>query len=154
MLRGFKILIAERNRRIRQFLEREFLAGGYRVALAESGSDLSRIVREDYVLDLLILDDELPGLAESRLVEEVANRIPSLPFILHGFSRESADLGLVEAAAVFVEKTGNIEGLIHAVREVLRSTYPSRFDSRARGPSQGEAEGPRDPAGTMETPKP
>lgn len=154
MWRGFKILIAARNPRIRQFLEREFLAAGYGVVLAENGCDLRRIISQEYALDLLILDDELPGLAESRLVDELANRIPCLPFILHSFSTENADPGLVEAAAVIVEKTGNIEGLVQAVRDVLRSTYPSRFDHRARGPSQGGTDGLRDPADAMETPKP
>ncbi len=154
MRERFKILIAARNPRIRRFLEREFLAAGYGVALAENGYDLRRISRQECSLDLLILDDELPGLEEFRAAEELANRIPCLPFILHSFSTEYADPELVDAAAAFVEKKGNIEELVQAVREVLRSTYPSRFDHRARGPSQGGTEGLGDPADTMETPKP
>ena len=147
------ILIADRNRHVRQFLKREFVADGYLVVLAENGHDLSRIIGREDTLDLLILDDEILGLDESRIVEQLGNRIPPLPFIIHSFSTEGLDRSLVAAAAALVEKTGKIEQLKEAVKQVLRREYPCRFDPADRRPLDRDARNSRDPACTMGTRK-
>jgi DNA-binding response OmpR family regulator len=131
--REFAILVAERNPRVRQFLKREFVADGFVVLLAENGSDLARIIRIEDGLDLLILDNELPGFDEPGMVAQLANRVPPLPFVIHSLSIEGVSPGLAEAAGHLVEKTGNIEELRKAVQQVLLRTYPDRFVSS--GPS-------------------
>ena len=147
------ILIADRNRHVRQFLKREFVADGYLVVLAENRYDLCRIINHEEVLDLLILDDEFLGPDESRMVEQLGSRIPPLPVILHSFSAETVDPSLVAAAAVLVEKTGNIEELKEAVRQVLRREYPCRSDPGDPRPSEQDAGNSGDPACTMGTRK-
>ena len=128
MERRFTILIADRNRRIRQFLMRELAAEGYRVLLAEDKKDLSRIIRRDDTLDLLILDDEMLAPEESRIVEQLGNRIPHLPLIVHSYSTECVEMGLAREAAVLVQKKGNIGELKNAVGRVLHSEHPYRLD--------------------------
>jgi len=128
MERKFTILIADRNRRVRQFLMREFTAEGYGVLLAEDKEALLRIVQRDDTLDLLILDDELLVPEESRIVELLRNRIPHIPLIVHTFSTECVEQGLAREATALVEKKGNIGGLKDSVDRVLHSEYPCRFD--------------------------
>jgi DNA-binding NtrC family response regulator len=126
--RTFTILIADRNPRIRQFLMREFTEEGYRVLLAQDKDDLLRIIRRDDTLDLLILDDEMLVPEEARIVEQLANRVPHLPLIVHSFSAECTEESLAREAAALVEKKGNVGELKNAVDRVLHSEYPSRFD--------------------------
>ncbi len=138
MEESFSILIAERNPRVRRFLRREFVADGFNVLVAENGSDLVRSIRLEESLDLLILDDELPGLDESRLVEHLSNRVPHVPFIIYSFSAECVCSSLVGTAADLVEKTGNIDGLRQAVYRVLGRGHADRLDPKERsGPETG-----------------
>ena len=129
MAREFTILVADRNRRVRQFLMRELVAEGYAVLLADGKDDLLQIVRRDDTLDLLILDDELLVPEESRIVDLLRNRVPHLPFIVHSFSTDCVEQGLAQEATALVEKKGNIGGLKDAVDRVLHSEYPCRFES-------------------------
>jgi len=128
MEKRFTILIADRNRRIRQFLMREFAAEGYCVLLAEDKNDLLRIIQQDDTLDLLILDDEILSPEATRIVEQLGNRVPRLPLIVHSFSTECKEQGFAREAAALVEKKGNVGELKDAVDRVLHSEYPSRFD--------------------------
>jgi DNA-binding response OmpR family regulator len=128
MERRLTILIADRNRRIRQFLMRELAVEGYRVLLAEDRNDLSRIIRRDDTLDLLILDDEMLVPEESRIVEQLRNRIPHVPLIVHSYSTECVEKSLAREAAALVQKKGDIGELKNAVGRVLHCEYPSRFD--------------------------
>jgi DNA-binding response OmpR family regulator len=147
----FTILIAERNPRVRQLLGREFAADGFLVIPAENGTDLSGIIGREDTPDLLVLDDELPGLDPSRLAEQLGNRLPPLPFVVHSFSTECVDSGLVEAAADVVEKTGNIEKLRETVKRVLQTEYHGRFDSLQGRAADEEASNFGNPLGTMGT---
>ena len=131
----FTILIADRNRRVRQFLMREFASDGYRVLLAEDRNDLSRIVRRDDTLDLLILDDEMLVPEESRIVEQLENRIPHLPFIVHSHSTECVEESLARGAAALVEKKGNVGELKVAVGRVLHGRHPCRVDPAEMRPA-------------------
>jgi len=58
-----KILIADRNRHVRDLLRREFAAEGYRVQVAKDGQEVMNISNEE-APDLFIMDSELPFLAE------------------------------------------------------------------------------------------
>jgi len=131
----FTILIADRNRRIRQFLKREFASDGYRVLLAEDRNDLLRIVRRDDTLDLLILDDEMLVPEESRIVERLSNRVPRLPFIVHSHSTECVEESLARGAAALVQKKGNVGELKDAVGRVLHGEYPCRVDPAEMRPA-------------------
>lgn len=104
--------------------------------LAEDGNDLSQIIRRDNTLDLLILDDEILTLEGHRMVEQLGNRIPPLPFIIHSFSTECVDLSLARAAAASVKKDGNIEELKRLAEQVLRTDDRHRLDRPDRKPGE------------------
>ena len=151
MERRFTILIAERNPRIRRFLQRELIAVGYLVILAENGLDLARIIGREETLDLMILDDELSGLDLPRTVEQLSNRVPPLPFVIYSFSPETMDRSLLGTAAAAVEKTGNIDNLMEAVKGVLRGEHPCRFGASEGRHLKGDVRNFGDPASTMGT---
>lgn len=124
----FKILIADRNPRIRQFLKREFVSDGYHVLLAKDGNELAAAVSQDDALDLLIVDDEIMTQDGSRLVQLLNSRMPSLPFIIHSYLIEGIDPTVGSAAATFVKKTGSLEELKGSVKQLLSSRYPRLSD--------------------------
>ena len=103
--------------------------------LAEDKNDLLRTVRQDDTLDLLILDDEMLVPVESRIVEQLAGRVPHLPLIVHSYSTECVHQSLAREAAALVQKKGNIEELKNTVDRVLQSQYPSRFGSAELRPA-------------------
>ncbi len=127
MVKKFTILIADRNRHVREFLKREMIAEGYQVRLGSSSQEVLKWAFHHEPLDLLILDPDLLDAEDAALFEKLNDRIPTLPVVVHSFGSDySSHPGLADAAA-FVEKTGNsVERLKQVVSEVLRqSTFNS-----------------------------
>jgi DNA-binding NtrC family response regulator len=130
MREPFTILIADRNPHVREFLKREMVAEGFRVKLAKSGREVLKLIFNQENLDLLILDLDLPDASELSVLEKVQDRIPTLPVVVHAFTSDySEEHPAVSSATAFVEKRGsNIDRLKKVVSEVLRRSYPMRFD--------------------------
>ena len=117
---GFTILIADRNRNVREFLRREMMAEGYRVRLAKDSREVLKWVFSQAPLDLLIVDLDLPDAGEVEIFEQINDRIPQLPVVLHSFQTDHANYPEGLIAAVFVEKQGNsIEHLKKVVSKML-----------------------------------
>ena len=83
MEKEFKILVADRNQHVREFLKRELKAEGYRVWLAKNVQEVLKKVYHSETLDLLILDPDLPGTDKLSLLKKLQNRIPALPVVVH-----------------------------------------------------------------------
>jgi len=128
MQHKFVILIADKNRNVREFLRREFAADGYSVIVAKDYRELVRLVEGDKPPDLLIFDLEMPFSEGKETLAELQGRSPSLPVVVHTFLTEHSSDSAVLKAAAFLEKKGsNIDRLKEVVIEVLRLTYPDRF---------------------------
>ncbi len=83
---SFRILIADRNRHVREFLQREFSSAGYQCELAANGREiLSRIEDPPHVL---ILDLEIPLIDGWQLLEAFATNKPRIPVVIHTFLGE------------------------------------------------------------------
>lgn len=123
---GFTILIADRNRHVRNFLRRELLKEGYRVEVATDGRDILRKMNTDGPPDLLILDLELPYVGGLSILKRLTHRYPHLPVIIHTFPTEDANHPVVQSAAAYVEKVGNTDRLKRIIQRVLREYYPNR----------------------------
>ncbi len=129
MAEKFTLLIAERNRNVRDFLRREFVADGYSVKLAKNDRELFNIVDGDSAADLLILDLDMPFVGGLAVLEELQKRKPLLPVVIHTFPTEYSAHDAVQAAAAFLEKKGNnIDHLKIVVRSVLERFYPERCE--------------------------
>lgn len=118
-----KILIADRNRHVREFLCRELTAEGYQVEAARDGREVLQIINGQNPPVLLILDLELPYLTELKVLEILQERLPSLPVVIHCFQPESEQH--LPGAVAFLEKREDTHLLKEVVAELLgRNTLP------------------------------
>lgn len=123
MKRQFKLLIADRNPHVREFLKREMAADGYQVRLAENARQLIKWVFNSELIDLLIIDPDLPGTDIASLFAKLQDRIPYLPIVIHTFISDYNDHPDVFQKAVFVEKQGNsVDHLKKVVFEILHKS--------------------------------
>ena len=112
-----KILIADRNRHVREFLRRELLAEGYLVEVARDGREVLEMINGEATPDLLILDLDLPYITEFKVFEFLQEKMPSLPVVIHSFQPESAEH--LPGAATFLEKREDTNLLKEVVAELL-----------------------------------
>ena len=122
-----KILIADRNRHVREFLRRELSAEGYQVEVARDGRELLNLLCGDDPPHLLILDLEIPYLDELEIWARPKDRQPPLPVVIHTFLPEYPTQLTVPLAAAFLEKKGDTDELKAIVADVIRQHYPQRF---------------------------
>jgi DNA-binding NtrC family response regulator len=116
-----KILVADRNQHVREFLKREFIAEGYGVRLAKNVQEVLKKVYHTETLDLLILDPDLPGTDKLALLKKLQNRIPALPVVVHTYLADYTDYTNELSKLAFVEKSGSsVESLKKMVHEILR----------------------------------
>lgn len=126
MGKPYCILVADRNRHVREYLRREFAAEGYRVRLAANGREVLYWVFHEEHLDLVVLDPNLSDEQDLKLLEKIQDRIPPLPVILHGFFADDMPPPEAVYGVCFVEKRGgSIEELKKAVGRMLQ--IPSVF---------------------------
>ena len=131
---AFTILIADRNPRVRDFLQRELMAEGYQTKIAKDGREVLALSDADESCELVILDLDMPQVSGLRVLETIQQRRPSLPVIIHTFLTEYEHHPAVQRAAGFWEKRGNnIDGFKTMAMEVLKKFYPNRF-SHELGP--------------------
>ena len=136
---AFSILIADRNRHVREFLRRELISEGYRVQVAKDDREVwTAITREPP--DLLILDLEIPYGGGLNILVRLQEHEPPLPVVIHTFLTEYANHAAVEGRALFVEKRGNTDCLKEAVLDMLQKFYPRRFHQAAEGTGEGAEE--------------
>lgn len=120
------ILVADRNPRIRNFVERELRGEGYRVHTAENVFELTQWITSGRSPDLLILDPDLPGGAAEDHIWPLLARHPHLPVVFHCLS---ADLPMPMprmACTIIVEKSANSIDLLKRQIEMLLTTSNSR----------------------------
>lgn len=116
---GLNILIADRNRHVREFLQRELQKEGYDVQVARDGREVLLNLGSDRPPNLLILDLDIPSDGGLSLLKQIRTHYPGLPVVIHTLLTEFAGHPGLEGTAAFVEKSGNTDVLRHAVREVL-----------------------------------
>ncbi len=120
----FRILIADRNRHVREFLRREFLEAGYRVEVARDGREILQKADGGKSIHLLILDPETPYVGELEVLSRIREYHPGLPVVIYTFPGESAEIAGLDQAAVRLDKDGDTERLKAAVAETLNHHYP------------------------------
>jgi DNA-binding response OmpR family regulator len=128
----FSILVADRNRHVREFLQRELTAEGFRVRMAKDGGEVLTSIAAEHCPDLLILDLEIPFAGRYSLLEEIRQHNRLLPIVIHTFLTDYAVHPEMEGTEVFIEKSGNMDQLKKVVRDVLRNKYPLRFSGAAQ----------------------
>lgn len=127
-----KILIADRNRHVREFLRRELGEEGYQVEVARDGRELLDLICGAEPPHLVILDLEIPYLDELKIWDQIKNRQPPLPVVVHTFLPEYPTRLTVPLAAAFLEKKGDTDELKAVVAEVIGKHYPKQFSQIRR----------------------
>jgi len=127
----FRILIADRNRHVRELLRREFREAGYSVQVARDGREVLMMLDVNEPPEVLVLDLEIPLLNGLEIVEILYERVPPLPVVVHAFLAEHSNEPALKKAAALVEKKGDTSLLKRAVLEVLEHYYPERFVTAA-----------------------
>jgi DNA-binding NtrC family response regulator len=128
MEKTFTLLIADRNPHVRGYLKRELEAEGYRTLLAKRSQEIIDRVINRATLDLVILDPEFPDTDGLVLVEEIQDRLPTLPIVVHTFASEYPAYSAILSAGIFVEKeAGSIDRLKKIVCQLLMEYYPRRW---------------------------
>jgi DNA-binding NtrC family response regulator len=120
----FKILIADRNRNVRNLLQRELLGDGYQVILAGEDRELIRLLHEEDAADLLILDPDLPSsLSQPELIKLLHGRRPALPIVIYTFLNDGLDYRDMPGVVMCLEKEEDINLLKEGVTRVINKYY-------------------------------
>jgi len=127
-----KILIADRNRHVRDFLRRELSAEGYQVEVARDGREVLNRINGEAPPHLLILDLEIPYLDESEVWARLKDRQPPLPVVIHTFLPEYPTNLTLPIAAAFLEKKGDTDLLKTVVAQVIEKHYPEGIPAREK----------------------
>ncbi len=117
----WRILVTDRNPRVRRLLCRELEREGFRVLSASGWNEIARAVSNG--VDCVVMDLNLTSQAGqdgSVLLEQLKLNAPHIPVVVHAFSSEEAlEADALRLASAVVEKSGNTEGLKAAVHRVL-----------------------------------
>jgi DNA-binding response OmpR family regulator len=128
-----KILIAERNRHVREFLRRELSTEGYEVEVARDGRELLTLLCTNDPPHLVILDLEIPYLDGWEIWALLKDRRPPLPVVIHSLLPEYTTRLTVPFAAAFLEKKADTDELKAVVAEVIAKYYQEQFDRIGEG---------------------
>ena len=119
----YTLLIADRNRYVREFLGREMVKEGYQIRFAKTGAEVLRWIYNPDPVDLLIMDPDFPDINPLALLERIEDRIPTLPVVVHAFASEQIPQTGILSTFTFVEKEGgSIEDLKRVVLQMLQWT--------------------------------
>ena len=127
-----KILLADRNRHVRDLLRRELSAEGYQVEVARDGREVLGRINGEAPPHLLILDLEIPYLDEPEVWARLKDRQPALPVVIHTFLPEYPTNLTLPIAAAFLEKKGDTDLLKTVVAEVIEKRYPEGVPVREK----------------------
>lgn len=117
----FRVLIADRNPHVREYLRRELSRIDLPVEVAEDGRELLRRIATRPEIDLLVLDPDLPFLEERALARRLRARMPPLAVVLHSFGAERGDWPSLWRRLPLVEKGGDsVERLRAAIAGARR----------------------------------
>ena len=127
MKRIFTILVADKNKNVRDFLHRELAAEGYEVVVATDGGRILAEIDREEGLDLLVFDLEMPDTDSTKIFEKAQNRQPPLPVIIHTFLTEESERdSSLDKGEIYIEKSGNIDHLKAAIADMLNRFYPDQ----------------------------
>jgi len=134
VVQRFRILIADRNRHVREFLRRELTAEGYQVEVAGDGREVLLCLDRETPPDLIILDLEVPYVMELEVLARLKTRRPPVPVVIHSCLPESVNHNGSSLATVFLEKGGDPARLKGVVAEVFgKNSSPGLAGSKEGG---------------------
>ncbi|NLI82831.1 MAG: response regulator [Deltaproteobacteria bacterium] len=123
----FHILVADRNRHVRDLLRRELLQEGYSVQVAKDADEVMAMIEGCRIPDLVLLDLEIPNPGGIDMLEILSGREPPLPILVHTLEEEPGVADSRWPTVAFLEKSGDVYKLKRVISQVLERHYPHRF---------------------------
>ena len=130
-----RLLIAEDNSDMRDFLQEILEDAGYTTVSAADGSAaLTHIDREDEIIDLLITDVRMPKVTGDQLLTAVRDKRPETPVIvITAFGSVERAVEMVKGGAFqSLTKPFVAQELLKVVAEALAQSEPHREQARLR----------------------
>lgn len=130
-----RILIAEDNTQMREFLLEVLEDAGYHpIAAADGRAALAHLERETELLDLVITDVRMPSLQGDELLAVVRERRPEVPVIvITAFGTIEQAVELVKRGAFqYLTKPFETDDLRSTVEQALIASEPQRAQVRLR----------------------
>lgn len=118
MRRRVQLIIADGNGNVRRLLKREFEAEGYGVHLAATGHEVLALAANNGGADLLLMDLDLPALDGFAVLEQMRDRDPQLPVIIHADLRQIERAPYLYGFNALIEKGSSLEHLKKVVAAV------------------------------------
>ncbi len=126
----FGILILDRNRYIRIFLERELGQKGYRVIQVNDTSELASLCSNKAGYDLIVLDPELLDSSGEPIIEYIRLCFPNIPIVLHTLWQDKSKYAIDSTVIACVEKDGNSIVAIHQIiLDIFGKSEQSQIES-------------------------
>ena len=104
MRQSFHILVTDTNLHVRNLLKRELEQDGHTIYLAKNEKEAQGYIYGDNLLDIIILDPELPDCYGQPLLDQIQDRIPPIKIIIHTFAEFFNEMN-VDDNVHFVEKS-------------------------------------------------
>lgn len=114
-----RLLVADDDDAIREMLARALCAEGFDVLTAKDGAEALALFRGRGPYDLLLLDEEMPGLTGRQLLAQLRSEGVDVPALLHSGSLELADDDAGRLGAVLLRKPASLTALAVAVRQAI-----------------------------------
>lgn len=131
----FTVILADRNRRIRELLAREFARAGFTVKDCGTGREAACLAASG--ADVLVADADLPDMDALSVLRLVRRVVPGLPALVHAHDAQEAGASLEEPLVFFVARADDPTVLVRAVRRVLESEIPGAATIRGPEDRQG-----------------
>ena len=130
---NFTVILADRNRHVRELLSREFVRAGFTVKSFGFGREAAAVAGREG--DVLVVDGDLPDMDAASVVRAVRESRPGMPVAVHAHEKEEAGDCLGDALVFFVPKADDPSALVEQVSKVMDSVRTS--PSRGADPRQG-----------------
>lgn len=121
MNRRVNILIADRNRHVRELFDRELTSDVFHVLTAGNMDDVFKILAEPGTPDLMIIDPDLPDSEGRTLFTRLRNEMPDMPVVVHSFCTDDLQQYDEFNIAAFIKKEGNSIELVKTVISAVLS---------------------------------
>ncbi|MFH2132774.1 MAG: response regulator [bacterium] len=132
MKKELRILIADRNRHVRDYLKRELSREHHEVLLADGVDEIMRLVQQQQPFNLIILDPDLLDMDNPSLLKRILGRMKQTPVIMHTYQSNITDEPFEDFQVSLIEKKGNsIENIKNFITNIQLDREP--FTVRKKG---------------------